>query len=106
MDNYGKQSDGEINRAVRLALHGGPVTDYDRFFDSFPVPDYCSSPADAWPIIVENRISILSNRVMGGGKYWQALDERRQYQLESCNKNKPLRAAMIVFLKMQSHKNG
>ncbi|EOT1200355.1 phage protein NinX family protein [Cronobacter dublinensis] len=53
--------------------------------------DYCNNPADAWPIIVENKISISN----GGEERWTAND----VGIDNLYKDKnPLRAAMIVFL--------
>tara|TARA_Y100000588_G_scaffold31471_1_gene30780 strand:- start:8486 stop:8911 length:426 start_codon:yes stop_codon:yes gene_type:complete len=68
--------------------------------DSVEKPKYCSSPNDAWPIIVENGIS-LRNLPKGGNKY--ALEElwvAGRFQFKTIDKN-PLRAAMICFLKMK-----
>jgi len=67
--------------------------------------DYCNNPADAWPIIVANGISL--NHYTGT---WEAsyeydapigafgTDETVTSAIEHRN---PLRAAMIVFLMMQ-----
>ncbi|WP_105679932.1 phage protein NinX family protein [Cronobacter dublinensis] len=53
--------------------------------------DYCNNPADAWPIIVENNISISN----GGAERWTAND----VGIDNLYKDKnPLRAAMVVFL--------
>lgn len=51
----------------------------------------CNNAADAWPIIVENQICLLSLN-----DKWRAHDFK--YMAEHTN---PLRAAMIVFLEMQ-----
>jgi len=111
--NYEELSDFEVNKAVAEALYP-KLLDFDRggnvledgktiFVLNSGWMDYCNNPSDAEPIIVENRISILSNTVMGGGKYWQALDERRQF--EASHTTNRLRAAMIVFLKMKESDN-
>ena len=61
--------------------------------------DYCNNPADAWPIIESNRISIR-NRYEGD---WKAENEWGESRFHvSCN---PLRAAMICYLLMQDAKN-
>lgn len=61
--------------------------------------DYCNNSADAWQIIVENRISIR-NRCEGD---WKAENEwGESFFHVACN---PLRASMIVFLMMQESKN-
>lgn len=57
--------------------------------------DPCNNPADAWPIIESNRISIR-NRYEGD---WKAENEWGESRFHvACN---ALRAAMIVFLMMQ-----
>ena len=52
--DYSKMSDFEINSAVHsevMEISG---------LDSFKAKDYCNNPADAWPIIIDNKISIVS----------------------------------------------
>ncbi|HIH9462891.1 TPA: phage protein NinX family protein [Klebsiella variicola subsp. variicola] len=57
--------------------------------------NYCNNPADAFPIIEANRIS-LRNRYEGD---WKAENEWGESHFHvACN---PLRAAMVVFLMMQ-----
>ena len=109
--DYSKWTDFEINRAVgevilkgRWACKPGTAANntdswyygsVDQFVTPYPeLPDYCNNPADAWPIIFEKGIGLRkqSNGVWSvtqpGGKWPQYSD-------------KPLRAAMIVFLIMQ-----
>lgn len=110
--DYSKLSDFEINRAVgELTLKGRwsckPGTaanntdswfygSVDQFVTPYPeLPDYCNNAADAWPIIVDSRISIEAAAIGGN---WVA--QRGQYSWAMADKN-PLRAAMIVFLMMQ-----
>lgn len=59
--------------------------------------DPCNNPADAWPIIVENRIRV--NPVLY--TKWMAEDYLEVISLTNDN---PLRAAMIVFLMIQEGK--
>ena len=63
--------------------------------------DYCNNPADAWPIIVKNHISICSYVIHNPGmvrrEYWEA----DVFTENKCTDKNPLRAAMIVFLMMQ-----
>ncbi|HCR0925035.1 TPA: DUF2591 family protein [Klebsiella aerogenes] len=70
--------------------------------------NYCRNPADAWPIIIGNGISLYHDN-----GNWQA--EMTYYAPvgafgtdETCSKfvddKNPLRAAMIVFLMMQEAK--
>lgn len=118
--DYSKLSDFEINKLVGDVVFKGlwscrPGSSGNKS-DSWyygnadaslnplsPLPDYCNNPFDAWPIIVENNISVY---VIGGG------DKRGEWGAEGFNPNSPyhfndnpLRAAMIVFLMMQESAN-
>lgn len=76
------------------------------------LPPYCNDPSDAWPIIVENWISLhsISSHDLSIGEYefsgeWEAtgvLTDNGFYYRESegfCVQDEnPLRAAMIVYL--------
>lgn len=99
--DYSKLSDFEINKRVFNILMKGRC--WDRQGNgSF---NYCNNAADAWMIITSNRIGIIpapengiwraANRVIGANS-----DPR--YFTQDAN---PLRAAMIVFLKMQESAN-
>lgn len=63
--------------------------------------NYCNNPADAWPIITENRIGVIPAPEHGA---WRAAhrvigeDSNPRHFTQHAN---PLRAAMIVFLKMK-----
>lgn len=121
--DYRKLSDFEINNLVAISL-GAKVTDsyrvgeeretvyYALNGDEFAIRsgfgninddfDPCNNPADAWPIIVERKINIEWHE-------WKN-SEWKPYALsnastKSCYDNKPLRAAMIVFLMMQESAN-
>lgn len=104
--DYSKMSDGEINRHVAIALGVKPrkTICFIRYEDSEDIwPEYCNNPADAWPIILSNRISMLWDcSEDANSEWWNAVDQfdecRIQYQ------SNPLRAAMIVFLMMQEAK--
>lgn len=90
--DYSKMSDFEINFRVHsevMEISG---------LDSFKAKDYCNSPADAWPIIVEERIRL--NPILY--TKWIAEDYLEDFSFTDIN---PLRAAMIVFLMMQESKN-
>ncbi|EPS0644795.1 phage protein NinX family protein [Cronobacter malonaticus] len=83
---YSKLSDFEINNLVDGHIYKDP--------SEAPDTDYCNNPADAWSIIVENKISISNC----GAERWTAND----VGIDNLHKDKnPLRAAMIVFLMMQ-----
>ncbi|EIX0011631.1 DUF2591 family protein [Escherichia coli] len=121
--DYSQLSDFEINVAVFEAIHNGSP-DYkegengDMVFVSFEGDivngdavevevergsfNPCANPADAWPIITENNISIiLDNPSMPC-----ATDNARDLFDDALPNvgvayDNPLRAAMIVFLMMQ-----
>ena len=103
--NYETASDFEINKAVAEAL--GLKSDSIRNLNESNIAvypkdrplhwenaDYCNKPSDAWPIIVENGIS-LDAPILDQG--WLA---RTDWHCRSIHDN-GLRAAMIVFLKMK-----
>lgn len=125
--DYSQLSDFEINVAVFEAIHNGSP-DYKEgengamVFISFEGDivngdavevevergsfNPCANPADAWPIITENNISIiLDNPSMPC-----ATDNARDL-FDDAGQNvgvaydNPLRAAMIVFLMMQDANN-
>ncbi|WPH65959.1 Nix [Enterobacter phage Mulvp2] len=116
--DYSQLSDFEINKRVSVAagLNVNMFFDVDEAYARGPVwtapsgncyagiksskgnPfDPCNDPADAWPIIVEHRISI--DCIHDQGKKWLAFSGD-DCEYRSTHKN-PLRAAMIVFLEMQ-----
>lgn len=83
MTDYSKMDDVVINHLVDVATKHQPGEGDSK--------DYCNNPADAWPIIVNNKICIMP--LAWGG--WRAMWEHGQVDCE------PLRAAMIVFLMMK-----
>lgn len=117
--NYSTLGDFEINCEV-LAVFSPDVNhmclsgDNTCFYDCGPtgegwnqinIPDYCNTPADAWPIIVENKI-MLSPRC--ANDEWKAqiylgMEDIFDNYASAWHKN-PLRAAMIVFLMMREDK--
>lgn len=95
--DYSKLSDNKINAEVALhwlgkgnfGLMNGAVETFGGSFDP------CNNAADAWPIVVENGISL---RKLHNGK-WRAINEwgdSHQHDHEN-----PLRAYAVVFLMMQ-----
>ncbi|MFU0948165.1 phage protein NinX family protein [Kluyvera ascorbata] len=116
--DYSKLSDQEINMAVAAITHPEstviesksrpPCACITGHLPSYWV-DYCNNAADAWPIIVGNKISI---RPHGRNKWYchkntgMTITQRSETsnQME-CQHENPLRAAMIVFLKMQESAN-
>jgi hypothetical protein len=117
--DYSKLSDFEINKFVARVIDGIEVSDdttaidcylsanksncvkwYKIDFDDpkeFDLFDPCNNPSDAWPIIVENEISLDPRRTI---KRLPWMAEGGCNQIYWCDEN-PLRAAMIVYLMMQ-----
>ena len=98
MKNYEEMSDFEINCRV----HAEVMQIYG--LNSFKARDYCNNQADAGPIIIENRIGTIPAPDNG---LWKAAHRKvgnddTPYHFTQ-DKN-PLRAAMIVFLKMNEDK--
>ena len=119
--NYEELSDFDINKLVAEALginvpkesnyisYGhNMVYSTNGYVNKVIVKDCCNNPSDAWPIIMENNIDLVCPLSDGG---WVACDDYDYSQHDeayeyfiSRHKN-PLRAAMIVFLKMQDKNN-
>lgn len=108
MNKYRDKSDFEINKAVAIELGAYEVAT-DIFIDKnrryeFDKPksqfffDPCNNPADAMPIVIENRIAICP--IFSSD--WCATSDCDAYRV--INKN-PLRAAMEVFLMMKEAEN-
>lgn len=107
MKNYEDMSDFEINKRVFKTIVGAKPLGYPHNADGRSVGnevngnyrwfDYCNNPSDAWPIIVDNEISINRWALSDG---WGA-DRFGHFDTRD---DKPLRAAMIVFLKMNEDK--
>lgn len=107
------KSDFEINKAVAECKYGIGCTgktqggDVIVFTDSFTaVFDPCNNPADAMPIIIENKISLYAPRL---NEDWMAEyagsteDVNDGFQVDhfDAHNQNPLRAAMEVFLMMK-----
>ena len=125
MINYSKMSDFEINQAVAFLLgldvkhyqdRSGDMVwftikneDGNEYFDYIDYKDFCNNPADAWPIILKNRISLMFDKSTEKGDNAQwclASSPCDQYIVDYVSESKLLRAAMIVFLMMQEKSNG
>lgn len=106
MTDYSKVPDYEINARVGESLgmtahfieHDGRVKFRDEKGRIQGTKDYCNNPADAWPIIVENKINIEWHEWKGGEFKPYAINNET---MKSGYDDKPLRAAMIVFLMMK-----
>lgn len=115
MKDYASMSDFEINSAVHNALldkpyeltfhGGGKITWKDKDsggvietgivgYTKNGLHDYCNNPADAWPIIEQNKISLTYHHSRG---HWSAIFNHENISMHGS----PLRAAMIVFLMMK-----
>ena len=94
--DYSKMSDFEINCEVAKANNWSSKSFVHEIHSGKWNP--CQNPADAWPIIVEERIRL--NPILY--TKWIAEDYLEDFSFTDTN---PLRAAMIVFLMMQESKN-
>ena len=115
--DYSQLSDFDINRLVAMRFpetylfneEGNP---YQLIPDSmaaysgidFEEVDFqpCGNPADAWPIISENKINIEWHEWKDGDFRPYALNSAT---MKSVYDGNPLRAAMIVFLMMEEQEN-
>ena len=118
MTDYSKLSDFEINKRVcdvfwpdfskssecknKTFQQNSSVVYVENSYGGFS-RDYCNNPADAWPIIVDNGISLECIVVNRHEKTWRA-QFKPAYVKHHMNDKNPLRAAMIVFLMMQEKK--
>lgn len=94
--------DFEINSAVSMAVLDKSANPSARYV---AIGDYCNNAADAWPIITENNISIiLDNPTMpcATANARDLFDDADP--IVSVVYDKPLRAAMIVYLQLQEAK--
>ncbi|HHT2832354.1 TPA: phage protein NinX family protein [Klebsiella aerogenes] len=114
--DYSKLSDFEINKRVfesktSLAALSYPHSadkrscGYKDINDIYHWFDFCNNPADSWPIIVGNEISLISRCANGEWKAQLHLGREDIFDsYASCWDKNPLRAAMITFLMMQEAK--
>lgn len=122
--DYSKMTDFEINSAVHNALmkepykleflgndkirwtkKGSDVVTEKVAYGKTTLKDYCNNAADAWPIITENNISIiLDNPTMpcATANARDLFDDADP--IASVVYDKPLRAAMLVYLQLQEAK--
>lgn len=108
--DYSKMSDQEINLSVANIIHPelSPIESKVRP-PSILYPgvtewyDYCNNPADAWTIIVDNKITVHAPMQYDEPQEWLAFDVHDSDR--DFKDTNPLRAAMIVFLLMQESAN-
>jgi hypothetical protein len=118
--DYSQLSDFEINKRVFKELTGANPLGYPHNADGKSVGsglnghyswyDYCNCPADAWPIISANRISIeydAEERCDIPAEWVTAygIDDLKVHVVSHQPCDKALRSAMIVFLMMQDAKH-
>lgn len=99
MNKYTELSDFEINKKVAITFHKNSdfIERYDNktIYVDGNVFDPCNNPADAMPIIIENKIAMNpKDNVWQCGSGWNVAE----------NKN-PLRACMEVFLMTKDSEN-
>ncbi|MEI2684584.1 phage protein NinX family protein [Erwinia aphidicola] len=94
MMDYSKLSDMEINGRVLHAITNGKAIRLQQASVASGETDYCNNAADAWPIILQNRLYIDPIYL----KDWCVTSECDSYR--EIHEN-PLRAAMICYLMMQ-----
>lgn len=102
--DYSQLSDRDIDALVLQEIYGNQTKDKDIMRawlrGGFK---YTTNPADAWPIIAENKISIYA-AILGDsrGEWGAEASFTEHYHFH----NNPLRAAMVVFLMIQENQNG
>lgn len=120
--DYSKLSDFEINKLVAETLYKDRKSlivlreipnrsavsifcdlGYNEEIVSIACADYCNKPEDAWPIIYNNNITVSAPMNTDEPSYWLCYDTNNSDT--SSNDKNSLRAAMIVFLKMQESQN-
>ena len=97
--DYSKLSDYEINCEV-----GRSICFSDYLLARNEQKNYCSNPADAWPIIHENGISVICDCgewAAFSGFETLACGDYIWSHIYAGDPAKPLRSAMIVYLMMQ-----
>ncbi|MBS9541277.1 DUF2591 family protein [Morganella morganii subsp. morganii] len=110
MNKYRDKSDFEINKAVFVAAkinHDDTDLSSSKVFYGNGAKwiefDPCNNPADAMPIVIENRISIES-RFNGHYDEWYASLQTNKILIDATETNY-YRVAMEVFLMMKDAEN-
>jgi len=117
--NYDTATEQDINMQVSMIRNPESVSAYLDGSDSavislyesdgsgtplgapFQTVDYCNSPADMWPIILEKEMHVGPvDWLKGGVCLWGACVMFDQAILAEHDHINPLRAAAIVYLKM------
>lgn len=123
--DYSKLSDFEINATIHFGHMPcfkvsanycsfetliGEMRGFGNYHYKQNFPDYCNNPADAWPIISANRISVEydSEDQCDVPAEWvtaYGIDGLKVHVVAHQPCDKALRSAMIVFLMMQESAN-
>jgi hypothetical protein len=104
--NYDDKTDADINAMVSLLEGKEFIQENGLVYAGGMLYDPCNIPNDAWPIILENDIYMgPANWLKGGTTSWEAFVMFDQCVLAECEHANPLRAAMIVYLKMNEDKS-
>lgn len=111
MKDYASMSDQEINMHVASIIYPEstviesksrpPCACITGHIPSYWV-DYCNNPADAWPILLENHIAVAPYKYATPCAWPSSEGLISKHVTEDGN---PLRAGMIVYLKMKESKN-
>lgn len=125
MNKYRDKSDFEINCQVlatfepdieHMCLSNDKKSFYHCGFDGngfyeTTIPDYCNNPADAMPIVIENKITVMHDSI---GNTWCAhagsvMDDcgwdYKITPVHYADSDNYYRAAMICFLMMKEAEN-
>lgn len=125
MKDYASMSDFEINKSVAdIAMNGTwhvkpshPDNDTGGWLygsngiQTYELPDYCNNPEDAWPIILQNRISVIfdssdeSDESEESDEWVKACVGGEEYFISYHYCHRALRAAMVAFLMMKDGEN-
>lgn len=105
--DYSQLSDRDIDALVLQKIYGSQSTDKDIMRSWLKGGfKFTSSPADAWPIIIDNKIKIEPMRRVRNYNEWYEEWDASVNSPHFCESHKnPLRAAMIVFLLSQDDKH-
>jgi len=113
MNKYDEMSDFEINKAVASAKNYSVIIDcgnsasvycgFKGLESTQDERDYCNNPADMWPIIVENHMSVELPipSICDTGTVTIYNHYGTDWYINFKQGENPLRAAAIVFLMMK-----
>ncbi|SMG61739.1 phage protein NinX family protein [Cedecea sp. NFIX57] len=132
MTDYSQMSDFQINAAVFEALHGGSPDFKEGENGAMVLLSFegdivdgnvveveiergvfnpCNDISDGWPIVIESEIGLMKDKGDGSwdafGKF-KLFDGDWQFESDPVHQHSdrnPLRAAMVVFLKMKDAEN-